>query len=81
MFDDGIDYVRGHIENGKNVLVHCAAGVSRSASLVIAYMMKVKGMSFTESHNYVKSKRGVIQPNEGFIEQLKKYEQILKGSK
>jgi protein-tyrosine phosphatase len=48
------------------VLVHCAAGVSRSASTVIAFLMKSRGWTFTDSFNYVKKKRYVICPNYGF---------------
>ena len=49
-----------------SVLVHCAAGVSRSASIVIAYLMRIKGWTYAEAFSYVKSKRFVICPNSGF---------------
>ncbi|CAD8098242.1 unnamed protein product [Paramecium sonneborni] len=61
-----------------SVLVHCAAGVSRSASVVIAYLMKTKGLGFSEAFNFVKKKRSVIQPNYGFIKQLRNYEKEVK---
>lgn len=62
-----IDYARTH----GNVLVHCSAGVSRSGSIVIGYMMYRYGMNLQESVRYVKSKRPVVNPNSGFIRQLK----------
>jgi len=65
------------IEGGKHhggVLVHCHKGVSRSASFVIAYLMRKNEMSLDEALEYTKSVRAVIQPNEAFMSQLKAYE-------
>ena len=68
------------IKNGKIVFVHCAAGISRSASIVIAYLMTTKKWKYDDAYNFVKSKRSVIDPNFGFVKQLKKLdEQIQKG--
>ena len=50
---------------------HCAAGVSRSASILIAYLMREKKMKYQEAHDFVKSKRSIIIPNSGFVQQLK----------
>ncbi|KRG07666.1 dual specificity protein phosphatase 19 [Drosophila mojavensis] len=55
------------------VLVHCNAGVSRSASVVIGYLMNRRDMRFEEAYNLVKSWRPCIQPNAGFMQQLKKF--------
>lgn len=55
------------------VLVHCNAGVSRSASVVIGYLMQRRDMRFEEAYNLVKSWRPCIQPNAGFMQQLKKF--------
>ena len=43
------------------VLVHWYAGVSRSATLMIAYLMKTNNMTFNDAHKYVKLKRCIIQ--------------------
>nr|CAD7455381.1 unnamed protein product [Timema tahoe] len=59
------------------VFVHCNAGVSRSAALVIAYLMK-QGLSFKEAHAHLKKARSVIKPNPGFVAQLHMYEGMLK---
>ncbi|XP_036338198.1 dual specificity protein phosphatase 19 [Rhagoletis pomonella] len=53
------------------VLVHCNAGVSRAASAVIGYLMLERGMPFDDAYSLVKLKRECIQPNVGFIKQLK----------
>ena len=50
------------------------AGVSRSATLVIAYVMTVTNLSFNDAFNGVKNARGVIDPNPGFIKQMENYE-------
>jgi predicted protein tyrosine phosphatase len=59
-------------ENGKNaVLVHCNAGVSRSASIIIAYLMQKKLFHYyQDAFKFVKAKRPCICPNEGFVKQL-----------
>lgn len=55
------------------VLVHCFAGVSRSATVVLAYMM-YKGASLAEALALLRSKRSVVSPNPSFMKQLIEYE-------
>lgn len=62
------------IQNSGRVFIHCNAGVSRSPSIVISYIMKKNNVSFKEAYEYVKSCRPCIFPNESFVEQLKSYE-------
>ncbi len=57
-------------------LVHCRAGISRSSSVVAAYLMKTNKWTANEALAYIQSKRTVINPNPGFLKQLKKYEKI-----
>ncbi|KRX05039.1 hypothetical protein PPERSA_06673 [Pseudocohnilembus persalinus] len=76
-FQEVIDF----IDNGEKVLVHCFAGVSRSASLVIAYIMKNMKLSYNQAYAYVKERRDKIRPNNGFVKQLQIYEQNLKDQK
>ena len=54
----------------KKIFVHCNAGVSRSPSIVIAYLIKSLNYSFKEAFNLVKNKRNIIKPNETFIKEL-----------
>jgi predicted protein tyrosine phosphatase len=56
------------------VLVHCMAGISRSATIVIAYLMKEKQMGFQEAYAYTKRKRSIVFPNSGFRRQLREFE-------
>lgn len=67
---DVFDYFEDVREQGGRVLVHCCQGVSRSTSLVIAYLMWRNGQSFEDAFQYVKSARGVTNPNMGFACQL-----------
>jgi protein-tyrosine phosphatase len=62
----------------KNVIVHCAAGMSRSATLVIAYLMIENRWTYEEAYNFVKKRRPIIDPNIGFVKQLKGLEYKLK---
>jgi dual specificity phosphatase 12 len=54
-----------------NILIHCTAGVSRSVSIVIAYLIKVYGMSYDQAYDYVENIRPIIQPNVSFEAQLR----------
>lgn len=65
--------------SGGKTLVHCVAGISRSASVCIAYLMKYHGLSLLEAYNDVKLKRPLIRPNCAFFKQLMKYENSLYG--
>lgn len=60
------------------VLVHCQVGVSRSATLVLAYLMLKQNLTLVEAVCAVKDKRGVI-PNRGFLRQLIKLDGQLFG--
>lgn len=64
------DYLEDVREQGGRVLVHCYHGVSRSTSLVIAYIMWREKKSFEDAFQYVKAARGVTNPNMGFAFQL-----------
>lgn len=69
------------IENSKkNVYVHCYMGMSRSSTIVIAYIMYKKKMSFKEAFNFVREKRNCVSPNVGFVEQLVLFEKYLKDN-
>ena len=48
------------------VLVHCTMGVSRSASVVMLYLMRREALSFRAAHDLVCSKRPCIDPNASF---------------
>ncbi|KAJ3319910.1 Dual specificity protein phosphatase 10 [Boothiomyces sp. JEL0866] len=57
-----------------NVLVHCHAGVSRSSTIVLAYLMKYKEMSLYDAWNHTYKLRPIIRPNVGFSKALQSIE-------
>lgn len=80
-FDAACDFIEKHINLGNQVLVHCQAGVSRSATICMAYLMKKVGLTFIQAYACVKEARPVASPNWGFVEQLLKYEMELRKKK
>lgn len=64
-----------HIEEGNAVLVHCQAGISRSATVCIAYLIRYHHLSLVAAHGVVKAAREIICPNAGFLNQLQQWEQ------
>lgn len=59
---------------GGVVLVHCNAGVSRAAAIVIGFLMSSEELSFTSALSLVKEARPSTCPNPGFREQLRTYQ-------
>ena len=62
-----LKFVNYHQAQGCNVLVHCEKGISRSATVVVAYLMHSHTWSLARAMRYVKSRRGIIKPNQGFL--------------
>ncbi|XP_019598740.2 dual specificity protein phosphatase 26 isoform X1 [Rhinolophus sinicus] len=69
-FQTAADFIhRALSQPGGKILVHCAVGVSRSATLVLAYLMLYHHLTLVEAIKKVKDHRGII-PNRGFLRQL-----------
>eukprot|EP00731_Ephydatia_muelleri_P023353 Em0015g936a len=76
-WDKTYQFIKTAKEKGSRILVHCKMGISRSAATVVAYKMKEYQLTLDDALAYVKSKRSCINPNDGFIQQLRAYEGIL----
>eukprot|EP00727_Mastigamoeba_balamuthi_P009759 m51a1_g5405 putative dual specificity protein phosphatase 1-like (282) ;mRNA; f:72638-73593 len=76
-FDCTFNSIENERNNGGRVLVHCAAGQSRSATIVIAYIMRKEGCSYEEALERVARQRPQVKPNAGFVESLRKFEATL----
>ncbi|XP_077989228.1 serine/threonine/tyrosine-interacting protein B-like [Glandiceps talaboti] len=70
------EFIDDCLNKGGRVLVHGNAGISRSASLVIAYVIETFGLSYKDAFRFVQQRRFCINPNEGFAHQLTEYEAI-----
>ena len=67
-------------ETGTTVLVHCQMGQSRSASFVIAWLMKKKRCSYQDALAQVQAVRLCAQPNSGFEIELKAWEECVSAT-
>jgi len=68
-----VGWLSSELSSGRSVLVHCHFGVSRSASIVIAYLMHTLRCSFEEAFKQLRLSRWSVCPNSGFTEQLKHF--------
>ncbi len=72
IFETAYEIIKHYNKNSK-IYIHCMSGVSRSASLVIFYIMKEKKWDYDKSFDYVQKIRTNINPNSDFVNQLKEY--------
>lgn len=80
MFQDGLGALMDETRKRKEgILVHCQAGISRSVTIVLAYLLIYQNMSLQESFLLVKSKRPNAGPNKGYMKQLGDLEKSLRG--
>lgn len=61
--------------DGGKVLVHCVAGMSRSAALCLAYLVKHRGMTLRKAFSHLRACRPCVRPNSGFFRQLIEFEE------
>uniref|UniRef100_A0A182SR61 protein-serine/threonine phosphatase n=1 Tax=Anopheles maculatus TaxID=74869 RepID=A0A182SR61_9DIPT len=80
-WDNTFKFISRAKMEGSKVLVHCKMGISRSASVVIAYAMKANGWNFEHALRHVKEKRNCIKPNKNFLMQLETYQGMLDAMK
>uniref|UniRef100_A0A0D6R7I8 Tyrosine-protein phosphatase domain-containing protein n=1 Tax=Araucaria cunninghamii TaxID=56994 RepID=A0A0D6R7I8_ARACU len=71
-----LDFIHGARQRGGTVLVHCMAGVSRSASVIVAYLMRTENLSFQDALSSLRKESPTASPNKGFIDQLVMFGQM-----
>jgi len=79
-FDEATAWIHAALEANGCVLVHCAAGISRSVTIVCAYLLRYHGdrfLSATHAVSHVQKARPWASPNHGFLKQLKLHHDIL----
>lgn len=70
---DGVRFIEQHISTGQAILVHCHAGVSRSAALVMAYLLQHKQMSLPNAFYYIIQRRPVAHPHPALLASLNRH--------
>ncbi|SAL97463.1 hypothetical protein [Absidia glauca] len=75
-FDETFDFIEEARSTGTGVLIHCQAGMSRSATVAAAYMMRKGNIGHEKALSMIKSRRSFVAPNEGFLAQLELYESL-----
>ena len=73
-FDQVADFIETHIQANQNVLVHCMAGVSRSSTFTLCYLIKYKKMTLRAAFSLLTAARKIALPNPGFWAALLRWE-------
>ena len=73
-FENTYKYIDKAINDKAPIYIHCQAGISRSASVVIAYFIKKYKWTYLEALSFVSENRDFINPNKGFEKQLIEYQ-------
>lgn len=76
-FEQACAFIEEARQSKGSVLVHCVCGVSRSTTLCCAYLMKHHSMTVEQALVQLRSRRHIIQPNDGFLRQLVFYDRKL----
>lgn len=79
-FQPTIEYIDNVIQNGGRIVIHCYAGISRSATILIAYLMYKFKYTPEETTERVRKLRSIVNPNSGFKTQLQQYHTWLYNS-
>ena len=80
-FEQAFNFIESAKKNGKKILIHCKLGISRSPSILIAYLIKYMNFTALSALDFVKTKRKQIQPNPGFLCQLCSFERLISKSR
>lgn len=72
-FEDAYKFIEDALAKGGNVFINCAAGVSRSSTILISYLMRKYKISPDEAIEKVRKIRNIVNPNPGFRKQLNDY--------
>ncbi|KAG9467760.1 hypothetical protein GDO78_014377, partial [Eleutherodactylus coqui] len=78
-FPEAISFIDEARSNKCGILVHCLAGISRSVTVTVAYLMQKLNLSLNDAYDFVKRKKSNISPNFNFMGQLLDFERTLKS--
>lgn len=78
-FENLCEIINKHLSENINVIMHCNEGISRSPTLIIAYMIFKEKISYGEAHTRLNDL--MVSINDGFIEQLRLWEEHIINDK
>lgn len=76
VFSTTHNFISAALNTGK-ILVHCLMGISRSSTIVIAYLMRSQSIKYSQALELTVSHHSIADPNLNFVRQLLKLESIL----
>ncbi|KAI1286205.1 Dual specificity protein phosphatase 3 [Halotydeus destructor] len=79
-FEESAIFIHDAIQNGGKVYIHCRQGISRSATIALAYLILKQDLSAQEAVRIVRQRREVI-PNDGFLKQLCQLNELVRANK
>lgn len=78
---EAADFINEVVKSKGRVLVHCAAGISRSTTCLIAYFMKYRNTQLMPALQFIRTRRTIVRPNPGFMSQLQVFSKLLTQQK
>lgn len=73
ILDECVDWIDGAIQQGGTVWVHCWSGVSRSACVIMAYLVARQGYSAVDAFQMVLARRPIIDPWPRYLSQFQEW--------
>lgn len=73
-FEEAVVFIDQAMRSGRGVLVHCEQGMSRSCTIILAYLMQCQGLPLLSALSILQERHHLTSPNPGFMEQLLSYE-------
>lgn len=74
-----IDRLKRTFDDSLKILIHCVQGISRSTSVILAYLIKYNGMTLNNAYHFVRERRSIANPRKEFIEELQRIEKDVFG--
>ena len=81
VFNDTNRIIEDKLRENKNILIHCICGVSRSTTILCAYLIKKNNITPDEALKIIRTNRPIANPNPGFMKQLENYYEFINNKK